>query len=141
MIFEFSFGIGGKLGNAIENSIFRSADRKEELNKIRHDVEVARLHRELRIVNRLREEETMVEPDAGNVTSLYKWLDVMYSTSNGNVVAEALIGYYGGRDNIPSCYIGMSVTDTVKFFIDNESGCTVRADGYIQLFNDLKIVN
>ena len=144
MIFEFSFGIGGKLGETIEKAIFRSAEREEELNKLRHEIDVARLHRELRVVNRLRAEKTMdakVEPTAGNVTGLYKWLDDMYTTANGNVVAEALIGYYGGRDNIPSCFIGMTLNDTVKFFIANESGCTVRADGYIRLFNSLKIGN
>ena len=137
MIFEFSFGIGGKLGSAIESAIFRSAERKEELNKLRHEIDVARLHRELRVVNRLRAEETMVVPDAGDAYDLQVWLNSMKSTVKGKVVAEALVSYFKGRHNIPSCYVGLSVEDTVKFFIDNEREGG-EADEVIQLFNSLK---
>ena len=146
MIFEFSFGIGGKLGSTIESAIFRSAERKEELNKLRHDVEVARLRNELKVIDRLRTGETMVEPDAevepdaGDDYDLHVWLYSMNATAKGNVVTEALIGYYKGRDNIPSMYVGLPVEDTVRLFIDSESE-DGEADGYIQLFKSLKIGN
>ena len=138
MIFEFSFGIGGKLGSTIENAIFRSADRKEELNKIRHDIDVARLRNELKLV---QQDRTVTRAAvAANASGTYRWLDAMNATSKGSVVSMALVSYYKGRDNIPSMYVGLPVEDTVRLFIVNESE-DGEADGVIRLFNDLKIVN
>lgn len=134
MIFEFSFGIGGKLGAAIEKAIFNSAERKEELNKLRHEVDMARLRNELKLA------EAKVESTAVNAIGLYNWLDAMNATAKGSVVTSALVGYYKGRDNIPSCYVGLSLEDTVYLFISTEWEDS-EAEGVIRLFNSLKIVN
>ena len=117
MNFEFSFGIGGKLGETIEQAIFRSAERNEELNRLRHEVDMARERQQLAQYS----SESTKTPMTTAVDPFTEWLHAMRGSQKGSNILGLIADYYGGWERrIPYFYVGKTAEEAADQFIFNE---------------------